>query len=186
MKSLKTIQVLAKIAKIICTVLFIVCIVGASCCALSVIILPVTKDVILYEDKTFSVVLAEQGTSYIDALTGSVIGLIVCGVGIFLAKYTELFFKKELELGTPFDKGLVKDMRKMALIHIIVSIVASIITSIVYFIFKESVPDFNGTYDFNGGSIGFGISMLIISLFCDYGAEKANDVIEAEEVEETL
>ena len=48
MKSLKIIQILAKIIKILCTVLTIIFIVGASICALSIILLPILKDTVIY------------------------------------------------------------------------------------------------------------------------------------------
>ena len=171
MKSLKIIQVLSKIAKILCTVLFIVCIVGASCCALAVILLPIFKDTVIYENKSFSIIIAENGSNYMTAFVGSLVGLIVCSTGIFLSKYTELFFEKELELGTPFNKELVKDMRKMALVHIFVSLGIAILLAILVGCFKLNYPELDFSNDDHGGTIGFGIAMLIISLFCDYGAE---------------
>ena len=183
MKSLKIIQVLAKIMRIICLVLFIVCIVGAAGCFLAVITLPIMKDVVLYEDKTFSIIIAERGVNWITALTGSIVGLISCGVGIFLAKYTELFFAKEIALGTPFKKEVVKDMRKMAIIHIVVSFVTVIAVAIVISSINAFNPELAHFDSGFGGTIGFGISMLVISLFCDYGAEKeteANPIVEAE------
>ena len=171
MKSLKIIQILAKIIKIVCTVLTIIFIVGASICALSIILLPILKDTVIYEGKSFSIIIAENGTNYITALVASIVAFISCGAGIFLAKYTESFFKKELELGTPFNKELVKDMRKMAVVHIVLSIVVLIIISILIAIFESIYPEIiDIEYRFSG-TIGFGLAMLVISLFCDYGAE---------------
>ena len=37
--------------------------------------------------------------------------------------------------------------------------------------FKLNYPELDFSNDDHGGTIGFGIAMLIISLFCDYGAE---------------
>jgi len=176
MKSLRIIQILSKIAWVICKIIFILCIVGASCCLLSLIILPIMKDVVIYENTTFTVLLMEKGTDLPTAITAVAIGLGVCGVSIFLAKYTELFFKKELDLGTPFNKVIVRDMRKLALVHVIASLVMIIAIAITVAIVRHFYPDLPKFNDHYGGSIGFAITMLIISLFCDYGAEKEQQV----------
>ena len=172
MKSLRIIQILAKVAKIICTVVFICCIVGASICALSLILLPILRDTTIYDGKTVTVLLADKSVSLSSAITASAFGLVSAGVGIFLAKYSELFFKKELEVGTPFKKEIVKDMRKLAIIHIVVSLATTMVLATIYAIVKASAKELIDFNPHQGGSVGFGISLLIISLFCEYGAEK--------------
>ena len=175
MKSLKVIQTLSKIAWVICKVMFVICIVGASLSLVTLLTVPFIKDVVLYEDVSLTILLADKDTNVTTAIVASVVGLLGCGLGIFLAKYTELFFKKELDLGTPFDKKLVENMRKVALVHIIASIALTIVIAITLGVAKkvagEAITMKNGSID---GSFGFGIALLVISLFCDYGAEREN------------
>ena len=175
MKSLKAIQTISKVLWVICKVMFILCIVGAAGCLLSLVILPITKDVVVYEDVSLTVLLADKGTSVTAAIVACAIGLFVCGVGIALAKYSELFFKKELDKGTPFDKEIVKNMRVLALVHIAVSVGLGVILGIAVLIIRKTVADFGDVDISNGSSFWFGISLLIISLFCEYGAENSNN-----------
>ena len=178
MKSLKIIQVLSKILKVVSTITFVVSIVVASISLLGVIILPITKDVVIYDGKTFSILIAENGVNYITALTALIISLVTCLAMIFTSKYNEIFFRKELELGTPFDKTIVKSMRKMAIINIALSIGLNIVLAIVVGSIDLLNEELNYSFDGYNGTVAFGIAMLVISLFCDYGAETSKNTTE--------
>ena len=177
MKSLKYIQTISKVFWVICKVMFIVCIVGASICLVSLIVLPLTKDVVIYENKSITVLLAEQGTTVSSAISSAACGLFACGVGIALAKYTELFFKKELDLGSPFDKALVKDMRIVAVVHIVTAVVLMGIIALTQLILRHTVDELIDVETNYNASIWFGISLLVISLFCEYGAEQNKEKV---------
>ena len=174
MKSLKIIQTLANVARIICIVIFVLCIVGASLCVASLIALPFVKDIVVETEsgKTIEVIFVENDIPFNEAMFGLGVGLLSCGVGIFLAKYTEHFFDEEIKLGTPFDDSIVKKMRKVAIVHIIASIVTSAVAGIAYMIVKALTEGY-GEFSFRGlgGSIGFALALLVLSLFCEYGAE---------------
>ncbi len=172
MKALKIIQVLAKISEIICMVLFILCIIGAAGCLIGLIVVPIIQNTPLVDDKTLVDILAEQHVLMSEVYSGIVVGLLSCGVGAFLNKYNNIFFKEETALGTPFKMEIVKKMRKVAIVNIVATLALSIIASgsvaIIGVILHESVKFDWSLYS----TIGFGISLLIISLFCEYGAEK--------------
>jgi hypothetical protein len=174
MKSLKIIQTLSKIAWIICKVIFVLCIVGASVCFVSLIVLSIVQDVTLFESKVLSIAIMEKGVNLPSAITACIVGMITCGVGIFLAKYSERFFRKELDLGTPFNKEIVQDMRKLALVHLIVTLASYIgilIMCAIIKIFYKDLADFHHNI---GGTFSFAICMLVLSLFCEYGTELEN------------
>ena len=172
MKALRIIQVLAKIARVICVILFVFCIVGAAGCLIGLITLPLSENIVIFDGKTVVEFINEKGGSMSKAYGGIVAGLLSCGVGIFLSKYNELFFKEEIELGTPFKMNIVKKMRKVAIVNIIATVALSIAVGIAVVIIQAIYhEDIN--LDLNlFSTIGFGISLLIISLFCEYGAEK--------------
>ena len=171
MKSLKTIQVIAKILRILLVIGFVACIVGASICLISLILLPIFQDVVLYEDKTITILLAQENIPLYEAYASMSVGLLGCGVGIFLCKYNELFFKEEIDLGTPFTRYIVKKMRVVAVVDISVSFAVGLISGLAFSIvgaINHAKVDFKGeSFSF----VGFGIALLIISLFCEYGAE---------------
>lgn len=171
MKSLKTIQVLAKIARIICLILFVTSIIGVVGSTIAIISYPYVQDVIVSEGKTVAQLLSEKGLGIKHVYFSLATSLAGCGLNVFLAKYTEVFFKKELEIGTPFHTGIVKSMRKMALVHIISSIAFAVAVGIaVAFMEVFGGVKINIEYS-NLSTIGFGLSFLVLSLFCQYGAE---------------
>ena len=131
MKSLKVIQVLAKIAWIICKILFILFIIGGVGCVMGLSLFAIVQGVKVNADQTVAQLLAEKGIQTPLAYAAMAAGLISCGGGAFLAKYTELFFKEELDVGTPFKHDMVKKMRKVAIVNICVSLGLAIVSSCV-------------------------------------------------------
>lgn len=172
MKSLKIIQVLAKIARILCKILFIVCIVGASFSLLGLISLPLSFNFEISEGKTLIEYFNEQNLSAASAITSCAVALFTCGVGIFLSKYNELFYKRELDIGTPFKMEVVNDMRRVALVNIIVNISVYGAAAIAIAIVQRFYPDVKGMDNSFVGSVSYGLTLLLISLFCEYSAEK--------------
>lgn len=184
MRSLKIIQVLAKILWVICKVLFVIFIIGAAGCVLGLALFGAVQPLKVNAEQTVAQLLEEKGIQPALAYAGMSAGLISCGGGIFLAKYNEIFFKKELDEGTPFKHHIVKEMRKVALVNILVSlgltIVGAIVISVVCAVNHiESRQDFMQMIS----TVGFGLALLVISLFCEYGADLAEPNVE--EIEPT-
>lgn len=175
MKALRIIQILAKIARIICLIVFIACIVGASISLLGLILIPLCKGTVIYENKTVEVLIAEKGLPLYLAITNCAVGFISCCTGIFLGKYNELFLKEEIELGTPFTRDMVKKMRKVAIVDIIASFALALVCGIgIAIVQYVNHAEVEFKYEFMS-FVSFGISLLIISLFCEYGAEVGGD-----------
>lgn len=171
MRSLRVIQVLAKIMRVVCIVLFVCCIVGASACLTALIVLPIIQNIVVQDGKTIADLMVENGVVIPDMYAGIVVGLLGAGVGIFLNKYNELFFEEEIRVGTPFDHDIVRSMRKTGLVNIIASgalvITAGIAVGIVSAIFQTKIKFEYSLF----AAVGFGLLLLILSLFADYGAE---------------
>lgn len=177
MKSLKVIQVLFRIARILALIAFILCIIGASGCFIATIVLAIIKDMPIVQGQTFAEFLASKGIEFGAVITYVIFGMLTCGFNIFLAKYSELFFLRELKAGTPFTKDMVKDMRKYGLVYIIVSVAATVVLAITYgviAIFVKSLSKYD--YSYHVGSIIYGLFFIILSLFCDYGAERDEEL----------
>lgn len=186
MKSLKVIQVLAKIAWVLCRIVFVVCIVGAAASVVGLSIFHLVQNVKINAEQTVAQLIEEQHIRIPEAYAGMGIALLSCGVGIFLAKYNELFFKKEIDERTPFKREIVKQMKTVAIVNILVSLALGIIAATAMSI----VLSINHLESINRGdfslfsTVGFGISLLIISLFCDYGAEVSEHKEEVSEHKE--
>lgn len=171
MKSLKILQTLFKIFRIIALVLFILAIVGASLTFLALVLLFALRDVLLAGGQTITDILASNGIPFHVAYSALIVAFLNCGVTIFLAKYNEIFFKFEVDKGTPFDKEVVHKMRVLALVSVITSfafaIIVAITLGIIAFVNRVSV-----NIDFSSfGGVGYGLALLLISFFCAYGAE---------------
>ncbi len=185
MKCLKIIQILAKVVRVLLLIAFIVCIIGAAGCILGLIIVPLMKDVVLYDNKTLTDIFWENDIAMGQVYAGLVGGLISCGMGIFLSKYNEIFFKEEIKIGTPFDMVIVKKMRKVSIVNIACSLATAIVVAIAMAIVLAVNGIKNSKFDINVFStVGFGLTLLILSLFCEYGARKDEEKEEPKQIEE--
>ena len=172
MKSLKVIQVISKVLWIISKVMFVLCIIGAAGSLLGLILVASLQNVVLWEDVTLAYFLEDKGTNVTTAIVGCIVGIIVCGAGIAVAKLNEIFFKKELDKGTPFDKEIVKDMRILGFIHVGNALVIGSIVGLMLFIISKTNPNYIDVTNEGWSTFWFGAVLLLVSLFCDYGAEK--------------
>ena len=176
MKTLRAIQILAKIARILALIIFICCCVGVGGCVLALIILPILepsiKDVVIQDGKTVNEVLAQSGITFTFIYTAIGVGLTACIVTAIIAKFTELFFKEQIDKGTPFDMEIVKSMRKLAIIQICISIGYSIVLAIVLAVLAAFFPEIKQIKWSYAGAIWLGVFFLILSLFAEYGTEK--------------
>jgi len=171
-KTLKTIQTLSKIAKIISKIVFICCIVGASCCLAGIITLAVIPEGMQVGGVTFRAYVEQEASVSIGTVYASMaVAMIMCLGEIFLAKFAENYFKHELEAGTPFTFDGAKELLHLGIktiwIPIVTVVVASITHGILSLVF-ENVDKFEGS---NFVSITLGITFIIGSLLCKHGAE---------------
>ena len=169
MKSKKRIEVLVKVLWILCLIVFICCCVGAVGCVIGLGVFSAVQG-IEFDGKTIADMIVEKGVSVNDAYTGMAIGLFHCVVEGFLAMYLGLFFKKHSEKGVVFDKPLVKETRTVAIVYVIVSLAASILSGVgvgIAKVYDKTISVKSGGYI----SLAFAVCMLIVSLFLDYIAD---------------
>lgn len=174
-KSLKAIQILSKIGKILSKIIFICCIVGAAGCligAISIGILGETKFTLGSTEFILSTIDINK-FSFTNALCGATAGFVFCLAEGVLAKFANLYFVNELKAGTPFTKEGANEMLRLGIltcaISLITTIVVAILIEVIPFVLKSEC-----TIDFDlGGQIGLGIAFIIISVLCRYGSECA-------------
>ena len=172
MRSLHTIQVLAKIGKVISTVLFILCIVGACLSLAGVICLLSGFEAIEIGDVTLRSIIETNSDILMPALYGSLIsGVVLCIAEAVISKYAEIYFKHELEAGDPFTFEGADELKHVGIMAIVVSLAAQILLSIGLAVASGYMKGINeiSTGEFN--SIGIGIILIVISVFFRYGAE---------------
>lgn len=172
-KSLKTIQVLSKIAKVLCKIIFICCIVGASGCALGLAFLGAgITDAFKVGGVTIYGIIASgsevsEGTMY----AGMAVALVLCLGEIFLAKIAEKYFDNELKAGTPFTFEGARELFRLGICTISVSFGTIVAADIVYKILNARLADVADMHIDDYSSVALGITFLIISVIFKYGAE---------------
>lgn len=176
MKSLQRVQKIMSVLKVLAKVLFIFSIIGAALSLLMTLMIAslgsesdVIQEVIKqYVDNG----LLPQGTDskeiYQTMIATMMSSTLLCISEAIIYYFVKGMYSYAVEIGTPFDKTLVRKMRKLGKLRIIVSIVTLIICAIIISI---TVGDSNNISLSNSSSIIIGILYLIIACFLDYGSD---------------
>lgn len=175
-KTLKTIQTLAKIGRILSKIIFILSIVGFCGCLAGLISLAVGFTAIQIGGVTLHSIIENKagltmGTLYA-AMTG---GMILCAAEAVLSKFAEHYFKRELADGTPFNLGGAKELLRLGILTICIPVGAVILAAIVQAILSLTLTDVVPLDMSAYGSTSLGIMMIVSSLLCKYGAEKCGN-----------
>ena len=179
MNTLKIIQVLAKIGKILSAVIFVFCIVGFCFCIAGILILAFGIGAVQIGGVTLHGLIAENsGMSVPTVYAAMSAGLVLCAGEAVLCKFAEHYFARELVDGTPFTLRGSKELMRLGILSIAVPVAAVILCAIGIAIARAAVPEI-GEVNFDGyASAGIGIMLIVLSLFCRYGAE----ISEAKEI----
>ena len=164
MKSLEVIQKIVKVLKILAKIAYIFCIIGAVASAIGTASLFAIDENSEIWKKALEAI--QPDTIDLAAVRCTCLtGVIVCAAGAVLSWFSKKLFEDELAAGTPFDRHICKDVLKVGIIYLAVSVVSGIIIAIIYACFKL---DADGS-----GFSGFttGIVYIICWLLCRYGAD---------------
>ena len=178
-KTLKTIQIFAKIGKVISTIVFIFSIIGAVVTLIALSAIVGLKDVQL-EGRTFADILWETGVNFATMIFSCAISILSCIASAVVSKFAEIYFTNELELGTPFTFDGAKELLRLGIIATAVPVGLSTITGIAFTITHLFYPHLDESMISNEPiSVGIGIMLIILSFICKHGAELADELQEA-------
>lgn len=165
MKSLTRVQKVARVLYILSRIAFWFCIVGCAMCVCGAICVGVLGD-----DPEIIRLFAEEGVVYSakEALCLCIIASVECAVGIAMFVFVNKFYKKELEIGTPFNKDVAKEAKRVGLIRLFLPLGAIIVNAIIVECFHLEI-DVSNFVD-----ITLGIVYLIMACVFDYGADVIN------------
>lgn len=172
-KSLKTIQTLSKIGKILSKIVFICCIIGFCGCIAGIASLAVGAGSVLRIGgvNIHGLIENASGLSVGTLYASMVFGMIMTAAEAVVAKFAEVYFKHELAAGTPFTFAGAKEMLRLGILTIAVPVGAMLIGGIVYGVmmcFVEGVQELDAN---DSISLGLGIMFIVLSVICKYGAE---------------
>ena len=172
MNTLKVIQTLSKTGKILSRIVFVCCVVGFCGCIIGIVSLGLGGEVFKLGGVTIHSIIESHSHMSMPALyTAMAVGIVLCAAEAVLSKFAEFYFKNELADGTPFTMRGAKELMRLGILTITIPLGMVIVCSIGVAIADNFFPEIEKmSYD-GYASVGLGIMMIVLSLFCRYGAE---------------
>ncbi|MBQ6043109.1 MAG: hypothetical protein IJL41_03080 [Clostridia bacterium] len=171
-KTLKTIQTLCKVGRILSKITFIICLVGAALCVAGIISLALIPEGIKFDGLTIQgLVQKHAGVSVNTCYAAMAAGIALCAGGAVLAKFEELYFKRELASGTPFTFDGAKELIRLGVLTIAIPAVAALVAAIIFGVMRAVLPDVDEMKYNIRLYLGMGIGYIFAGLLCRYGAE---------------
>ena len=172
MNTLKTIQTLAKIGKVLSRIVFVFCIVGFCGCIAGIVSLAFGAETFKLGGVTVHSLIQNSADRNLPTLYASMaVGLLCCAAEAVLCKFAEVYFRHELDDGTPFTLRGAKELLRLGVLTIAVPLGTVIVCSIGAAIAGKMYPELGKLPVGEFSSAGLGLMMLVLSLFCRYGAE---------------
>ena len=171
--TLKRIQVLARIGMILSRIAFICCIIGAVGCAVGIACFALAGDTVFTLGGVSVHSLIENTASLSEpALYAAMAtGLLFCAAEAVLSRFAVIYFRNELADGTPFTLRGAKELMRLGVLTIAIPLGTAIVCSIGIAVADNFYPGLEKLSAGEYSSAGLGIMMLVLSLFCRYGAE---------------
>jgi len=172
MNTLKTIQGLSRIGKILSKIIFICCIVGFCGCIVGILSLALGAETFKLGGVTIHSIIENNAEMNLPTLYASMaVGLIFCAAEAVLCKFAETYFKNELVDGTPFTLSGAKELLRLGILTIAIPLGTVIACSIGVAVADNYYPGIDKLPLGDFSSVGLGVMMIVLSLFCRYGAE---------------
>ena len=184
MNTLKTIQTLSKIGRILSKIVYICCVVGFCVCIVGIISLGLGGEVFKLGGVAIHSIIESHSHMSMPALyTAMAVGIVLCAAEAVLSKFAEIYFKNELADGTPFTMRGAKELMRLGILTISIPLGMVIVCSIGVAIADNFFPEIEKlSYD-GYASVGLGVMMILSSLFCRYGAEVCDGKASLENIE---
>lgn len=177
MKSLKRIQSLHKLGRVLSKLAFVFAVIGVCGCIAGLLSLRFGNGSLLKFGGVTVHGLITQGTGYnVKSIAAALSGwLIVCAGEAVLASFAAAYFRNELEAGTPFTQDGARELLRLGILTMAIPLgcaVAGKITQGIVGSFLHVTKD--AAIDLalgNGGSMMLGIAFLVTALLCRCGAD---------------
>lgn len=171
METLKTIQKLSKIGKVLSKIMFIFCIVEFCGCIVGILSMVLGAATLKFGGVTLESILNTEAEVTVGTVYAAMaVGTILCAGEAVLAKFAEHYFKRELADGTPFSIDGAKEMQRLGILTICIPIGTQIVAEIVHAVMEQIMKDIEPLQLSNSGSVALGVMFLVMSLICKYGA----------------
>lgn len=163
-KTLKTIQTIMKVGRIIAKILLVLFIIGAVLSLIGFLLLIAGVDT-LVGFITEANAEVDIGDCYFNCIWGCISGVANAVLAWLAIKY----FNQELSVGTPFTFDGAKELFRLGIINLSVVLGLSVMQTLIYgiiWIYFPTIETSNTEFSFSAGLL-----MLILSLVFKHGAE---------------
>lgn len=172
MKTLNTIQTLAKIGKILSKIIFIFCIVGFCGCLAGILGLAFGGETFKLGGVTIRGIVEKNAKLNLPTMYAAMaVGMAFCVAEAVVSKLAETYFKHELSEGTPFTQRGAKELMRLGILTIAIPLGTVIVCAICVGVAENLVPGLEKLPIGEYSSVGLGVMMIVLALFCRYGAE---------------
>lgn len=164
MNSLKPIQIIAKIFKLLAQIGFVFCIIGAIfSLAGTITLFCVSEDSVLWQ----KLIDLSDNSEYTLNLARCTCfsSIFTCSIYVVICGFAKQLYSTELAAGTPFDRTFCKQLLSHGIIFIALSFLSIIIQAIVFACFGLE-SDYS-----NAVGISNGIGCIALWVICRYGAD---------------
>lgn len=176
MKSLKTIQVAAKVAQVLCTVIKICCIIGICGCIIGCAAMGIGAESLKLGGVTLHTFLIEEtGISTGTIWSAIFAGAILCGGELIVATLARRYFDRELAAGTPFTREGSRELMLLGVHLIWIPIVTTVLARVAQEIAETMIEGTVSPEIGNSGAAALGAVFIAVSAICRYGAELRED-----------
>lgn len=179
-KTLKRIQTLAKVGKVLSLIVFICCIVAVVFVFIGLFGLSQVM-MIEVDGKTVLQMIEEEAGQSLDIkmiYPSMISSIIYLGSEAVLAMFAKKYFEHELEAGTPFRVDIAKELTRLGILCICISVGAALVGGIAEAITMVSVGvEEIESSSSNASSVGLGITFLIVGALCRYAAMREEKIL---------
>ncbi len=176
--AITTIQKLAKAGKVISRIVFILSIVATCLIVFGLVFYLVIGDrsLVVNGIPLEGLILQETGQLIPRPIliTALCLAAFACIAEVILSQMAASYFRRELADGTPFTFRGAKDLKRVGLWAIFLPLGSALISAIVLAVVAASttgVDSVHVRFSIESSSIGTGIFLLVVSVFCRHGAE---------------
>ena len=176
--AITTIQKLAKAGKIISRIIFILAIVAACLTVFALVFYIVIGDrSLVIGGITFDGLIQQELGQMLPRpilIIALCMAAVLCISEIILSQMAVTYFRRELEDGSPFTFRGAKELKRLGLWTIFLPLGVAFVSAVAMTAVAAAVTgadSVNLRFSVETGSIGTGIFLLIVSVFCRHGAE---------------
>lgn len=173
MKTLKILQTLARIGRILSGIIYICSIVGAVGCTVGMLCLPLADaGIFKIGGVTIHGLLVNRAGIALDALYPLMAGAwIVCVGQAVTAGFSRSYFRHQLLAGTPFTRDGAGELLRLGILTICIPLGTFLLAQIVSAVIAEIIGCGEAFKLEGGDSVLLGAMMIVASLLCRHGAE---------------